>query len=205
VGGGLSAGFPQKEEAAMAAEIVKLVPVRQKLQANTARRALDLLAGSEDLDLQPWQLVLLRRGLSRIAEPAANTSIWPGGFTMISREVTGAVWDWIRNLEAKDRPSEVRHAFDLVLTRDELAERMGIRSDKVSHAMRVLERGGIILAERVKIAGMRGPGVVTWRINPHLAWNGSLQARADAVKTAVPPLLKLMEGGKDAAEKEADR
>ncbi len=201
----------------MAAEIVKLVPVRQKLQANTARRALDLLAGSEDLDLQPWQLVLLRRGLSRIAEPAANTSIWPGGFTMISREVTGAVWDWIRNLEAKDRPSEVRHAFDLVLlnfrqdtgelslTRDELAERMGIRSDKVSHAMRVLERGGIILAERVKIAGMRGPGVVTWRINPHLAWNGSLQARADAVKTAVPPLLKLMEGGKDAAEKEADR
>lgn len=192
----------------MVATVLRLLPARERLKRDRARRMIDLLAGAEGLDLAAWELERVRNALFRVAEPASEAALWPGGYEMISRELTAKVWDWIRGLPGKDRPSEVRHAFDLVLvnlrpdtgevmlTRDEFAERMGVEPMRVTQAMGVLARAGVILRERRKVAGLRGPGVAVYRINPHLAWNGSLAARAAAVKEAEPPLLVLMQGGK---------
>lgn len=192
----------------MVATVFKLVPHRERLRRDRARRMIDLLAGAEGLDLAAWEVERVRNALFRVAEPASEATLWPGGYDMISRELTAKVWDWIRELPGEDRPAEVRHAFDLVLvnlrpdtgevmlTRDEFAERMRVQPNRVTRAMSVLARGGVILRERRKVAGLRGPGVAVYRINPHLAWNGSLAARAAAVKEAEPPLLVLMQGGK---------
>lgn len=145
--------------------------------------------------------------LQRHARPGTEQGLWPGGFTMLSRDQTAAVWDAIRALPADDRPNHVRHAFDLVLlnlrqdtgevmlTRDQLAERIGCAPKHVSTVMGTLERMGVIRRERRRVEGMQGRGMAVYFINPHVAWNGSLDIRkSDAAKTT-PPVLKVLEGG----------
>jgi len=146
--------------------------------------------------------------LQRHARPGTEQSLWPGGFTMLSRDQTAAVWDAIRALPADDRPNHVRHAFDLVLlnlrqdtgevmlTRDQLAERIGCAPKHVSTVMGTLERMGVIRRERRRVEGMQGPGMAVYFINPHVAWNGSLDVRKTEAKDAKAPTLTLMEGGK---------
>lgn len=145
--------------------------------------------------------------LERIAEPDNEGSIWPGGFCMLSRLQTAAVWDAIRALPAHARPNQVRHAFDLVLlnlrhdtgevmlTCDQLAERMGILPRNVSSVMGVLERMGVVRRERRRVPGLRGPGMAVYFINPHVAWNGSLEMRKAEADDTAPPLLRIIEGG----------
>lgn len=147
-------------------------------------------------------------GLHRHARPDTEEGLWPGGFTMLSRTQTAAIWDAIRALPADDRPNQVRHAFDLVLlnlrqdtgevmlTRDQLAERIGCAPRSVSTIMGTLERMGVIRRERRRIEGVQGRGVAVYFINPHVAWNGSLDARKAEAAEVKPPLLALMEGGK---------
>lgn len=145
--------------------------------------------------------------LRRVAHPDSREGLWPGGFVMISRDQTALVWDWIRRLPSKDRPQQVRHAFDLVLlsvdhdtgevrlSRAEMAEAMGCEPRNVSTVMGTLEKAGIIRRERRRLEGVQGPGEVVYFVNPHVGWNGSLEARkAEAAKVS-PPLLRLMQGG----------
>lgn len=139
-----------------------------------------------------------------------DASIWPGGFSMLSRTQTAAIWDAIRALPADDRPGHVRHAFDLallnlrqdtgeiMLTRDQLAETIGCAPKHVSTIMGTLESMGVIRRERRTQEGMRGPGRAVYFINPHVAWNGSLERRQREAKHHTPPLLTIMEGGKPA-------
>lgn len=146
--------------------------------------------------------------LQRHARPDTEEGLWPGGYTMLSRTQTAAIWDAIRALPPDDRPNQVRHAFDLVLlnlrqdtgevllTRDQLAERIGCASKNVSTIMGTLERMGVIRRERRRIEGVQGRGVAVYFINPHVAWNGSLDARKAEAAEVKPPLLTLMEGGK---------
>lgn len=127
---------------------------------------------------------------------------------MLSRTQTKAIWDAIRALPADDRPNHVRHAFDLVLlnlrqdtgevmlTRDQLADEIGCSSDHVSHVMGTLARMGVVRRERRRIEGVRGPGMVVYFVNPHVAWNGSLDIRKAEAAEVKPPLLTVMEGGK---------
>jgi len=146
--------------------------------------------------------------LQRHARPGTEQGLWPGGFTMLSRDQTAAVWDAIRALPADDRPNHVRHAFDLVLlnlrqdtgevmlTRDQLAERIGCAPRSVSTVMGTLERMGVIRRERRRIEGMQGRGMAVYFINPHVAWNGSLDVRKAEAKDVKAPTLTLMEGGR---------
>jgi len=146
--------------------------------------------------------------LQRHARPGTEQGLWPGGFTMLSRDQTAAVWDAIRALPADDRPNHVRHAFDLVLlnlrqdtgevmlTRDQLAERIGCAPKNVSTVMGTLERMGVIRRERRRVEGMQGRGMAVYFINPHVAWNGSLDVRKAEAKDAKAPTLTLMEGGR---------
>lgn len=85
---------------------------------------------------------------------------------------------------------------EVMLLRDQLAERVGCDPHSVTKAMGVLKRLGVIETERRKVDGMRGPGVVAYFINPHAAWNGDLSLRREAADRQPPPLLHLMEGGK---------
>ncbi len=134
---------------------------------------------------------------------------WPGGFATLSPARTKAVWDAIRALDPDERPNQVRHAFDLVilnlrqdtgevmLTRDQLAQEIGCSPDHVSHVMSTLVRLGVITRERQRVEGMRGPGMVVYFVNPHVAWNGSLDVRKAEAAEVSPPMLRLMEGGAD--------
>lgn len=127
---------------------------------------------------------------------------------MISRDQTKLVWDAIRALPPEDRPQQVRHAFDLALLslrqdtgeimmrRDELAEEIGCAPRTVSEIMGVLERLGAIKRTRQKVPGIRGPGVAIYYINPHVGWNGSLDARKAQAEEIHPPVqLELLQGG----------
>jgi len=151
--------------------------------------------------------------LQRHARPSTEQGLWPGGFTMLSRDQTAAVWDAIRALPADDRPNHVRHAFDLVLlnlrqdtgevmlTRDQLAERMSCAPKNVSTIMGTLERMGVIRRERRRIEGVQGRGMAVYFINPHVAWNGSLDVRKAEAADAKPPVLTLVEGKQHATPK----
>jgi len=146
--------------------------------------------------------------LQRHARPDTEEGLWPGGYTMLSRTQTAAIWDAIRALPPDDRPNQVRHAFDLVLlnlrqdtgevmlTRDQLADRIGCAPKNVSTIMGTLERMGVIRRERRRIEGVQGRGIAVYFINPHVAWNGSLDARKAEAAEVKPPLLVLMDGGK---------
>lgn len=146
--------------------------------------------------------------LQKAARPDTEEGLWPGGFTMISRDQTKLVWDAIRALPPEDRPQQVRHAFDLALLslrqdtgeimmrRDELAEEIGCSPQNVSQIMGVLERMGAVRRTRQKVPGIRGPGMAVYFINPHVGWNGSLDARKVEAKDTRPPLqLELIQGG----------
>lgn len=62
--------------------------------------------------------------------------------------------------------------------------------------MGTLERLGVIVRQRRKVAGMRGPGIARYRINPHVAWNGKLEIREEQARQ-VPLPLSVIEGGKE--------
>jgi len=54
----------------------------------------------------------------------------------------------------------------------------------------------VIRRERRKIEGMQGRGMAVYFINPHVAWNGSLDARKAQAQDTHPPMqLELLQGG----------
>lgn len=196
------------------AQIVRLTTKLQRSgQEEAAQAAEQLSLLSEELlkHLPGEARIAISRAtyaLQKAARPNTTEGLWPGGFTMLSRMQTAAIWDGIRKLSSDDRPNQVRHAFDLVLlnlrqdtgevllTRDQLAERIGCAPKNVSTIMGTLEKMGVIRRERRKIEGMQGRGVAVYFINPHVAWNGSLDVRkAQAAETRPPMQLELLQGG----------
>lgn len=195
------------------AKIVRLRTPQQRTERATASEL------AEQLRLIPEELLQQLPGIVRLAisrathglhkhaRPDTEVSLWPGGFTMLSREQTKAIWNAIRALPADDRPHQVRHAFDLVLlnlrqdtgevmlTRDELAAEIGCHAKHVSTLMGTLERMGVLRRERRRVEGMQGPGVAVYIVNPHVAWNGSLDLRKVEAAASKPPLLTIMDGG----------
>lgn len=195
----------------MVARVLKFHTSDQRMRRTTAAALFDQLRLFSDDELPPTARAALMNALHRLSKPDDAESIWPGGFTMLSRQQTAAVWDAIRALPADLRPHLVRHAFDLVLlnlrqdtgevmlTRDQLADAMKVNADHVSRVMGTLEKMGVIRRERRRVEGLRGPGMAVYFINPHVAWNGSLNARKEEAKaTPEPALLRLLEGGKTA-------
>jgi hypothetical protein len=85
---------------------------------------------------------------------------------------------------------------EVMLNRGEIAEKLGQHPDKVSEMMSELEAFGAIIRRRQRVAGMKGPGMVRYFMNPRVATHLSGQDRDKAQADA--PLLRLMEGGKPA-------
>ena len=59
--------------------------------------------------------------------------------------------------------------------------------------MGTLERMGVIRREIRKVPGMRGPGMVAYLVNPHIGWNGSLDARKSEAGKVKQPALRLVD------------
>jgi len=84
-----------------------------------------------------------------------------------------------------------------MLTREEIAENVGIRVSDVSEIMRELVSFGAIFSEREKIAGMRGPGLVRYYMNRHVAEVGSRVTQAELDLIPKPGAkLEVVQGGK---------
>lgn len=89
------------------------------------------------------------------------------------------------------------HTGQVMLTREEIAEQVGIAVQEVSKIMNELVKFGAIFSEREKVAGMRGPGLVRYYMNKHVAEVGS---RATQEELAIIPKpgakLEVVQGGK---------
>lgn len=85
----------------------------------------------------------------------------------------------------------------VMLTRDELADALKVKSDDVSEIMGELVKFGAIFAKRVKVGGMRGPGMAQYFMNPHVAEYGSRRSAEELAQIPLPGFEpKVIEGGK---------
>lgn len=191
----------------MAGKLLRFRSRRDLITRDAAAALADQLRLFPEQQIPAVARAQLLNALQRLTHPDTEQPIWKGSFMMLGRIQCAAVWDAIRKLPADLRPHQVRHAFDLVLlnlrqdtgevmlTRDQIAEEIGTAARNVSTIMGTLERMGVIRRERRAIEGVRGRGMVVYFINPHVAWNGSLEIRKDEADATPPPLLTLMQGG----------
>ena len=78
------------------------------------------------------------------------------------------------------------HTGQIMLTREEIAEKVGIRVNEVTAIMNELVKFGAIFSEREKVAGMRGPGLVRYYMNRHVAEVGSRATQEELSKIPKP-------------------
>lgn len=193
------------------ASVVRLVPKPERITRSAANEAATALMALPSHIVPPFVLQTMLSALHRVTAPDTETASWR--FNMLSPAQAGVVWDAIEKLPSRDQPRTVDRVFKLVLlnlrmdtgevmlTRDQFADRIGCAPREISRAMSVLERLGVIMRERRRVDGMCGPGMVAYFVNPHVAWNGNLTVRGDLAEDVEPPLLKLMQGGKRDDEK----
>jgi hypothetical protein len=81
---------------------------------------------------------------------------------------------------------------EIMLSRLELAEKLRAHPDEVSRVMGELVKFGAIIRRREKVAGMRGPGLVQYFMNPRVATHLG-GAERDRAQDEAPPLLRLIE------------
>lgn len=183
------------------AQIARFLPRQERI---SRQKAADARQAVLDLQLPQPATETILLTIARHSDPSGREK-W--AFHMLQPMQVLTVWDAIRALPGKDRPHQVRHLFDLVLThlewetglviltRDELAERIGTNPDNVSRMMGTLEKIGVIIRERVRMDGMRGRGIARYRINPHVAWHGGLDSREREAEQ-IPLPLTVINGGK---------
>jgi hypothetical protein len=125
-------------------------------------------------------------------EKVADENEWT--FVMLSPAQNEAVVAWL--LDHSSRPQKAvrlwaalfrhlrRDTGEIMLTREQMAEGIGENLPNVSRIMTELEGIGAITRQRLKVAGMRGPGVVRYFMNPNIATHlpktrrGKAQAKA---------------------------
>jgi len=142
--------------------------------------------------------------IKNLTTPAPGTT---EPFVMIRPAQNAAVVDW---LEANSkRPMKAMrvwallfdhlmpHTGQIMLTREEISEAIGIRADDVSQIMNELVKFGAIFSERERVEGLRGPGLVRYYMNRHVAEVGS-RATQDELALIPKPGAKLevVQGGK---------
>ena len=179
------------------ADVTQFVPKAERLKTEQVAKVRQYVL---DLDLPAGATADILVTLQR-HETGGVLAEWR--FNMISPAQCLAVWNAIKKGE---KPHETRDVFDYVLThietntgivtltRDELAEVVGIAPKHVSSAMKRLEDLGVIFRERVRVPGMKGPGKARYRMNPHVAWNGKLERREVTAKQ-VPLPFAVIDGG----------
>lgn len=82
---------------------------------------------------------------------------------------------------------------EITLRRDEMADQLGETAANVSRVMSELEHFGAISRRRVKVGGLKGPGMVIYSMNPRVGTHLAGKERDDA--QAAAPQLRLIDGG----------
>ena len=182
----------------MAAQLIKLRTAKDRLQAAQAQGLRQLVLDFPDLPERAVSEVI-----AAIDRQTVSKSGWT--FVMLSPDQNAAVVKWI--IEHSRRPlvslelwsllfkSLRTDTGEIVQTRDELAELLKVRPTEVSQVMGELASIGAISRRREKVAGMRGPGLVRYFMNPRVATNLTGGAR-DKAQANSAPLLALIEGGR---------
>jgi hypothetical protein len=141
--------------------------------------------------------------IGHIDRQTASRNRWT--FVMLSPEQNAVVVDYLA--EHSKRPlvalklwalcfKHIRNdTGEVLLSREEIAEKVGERADNVSEIMSELVEFGAIIRKRQRVAGLKGPGMVHYYMNPRVATHLEGQAR-DKAQEQAPLLLTLMEGGK---------
>lgn len=175
----------------------------QRLKQDQARtlKAL-LLPFLDDPDYEQEPIHRLLQEVERKTRPDA-----PGEtFIMLKPAQNAAVVDW---LEANStRPMKAMrlwalmfehlypHTGQIMLTRDQIAERIGIRPNEVSEIMGELTRCHAISTERRRLEGVRGPGKVVYFMNKNVAEFGSRATEEELRRIPKPGFApRVIEGG----------
>lgn len=186
----------------MAATLHRLVTRRDRITEEDGQKLREMVGEYPGLpDRLRSELV------AQIDRRTASKNGWT--FVMLSPVQNAAVVAWL--VQNSKRPqvavrlwAELFTAMrtdtgEITLTRDELAERVGETVQHVSSIMTELEGIGAISRRRQRVAGMRGPGMVRYFMNSLVATHLTGAAR-DEAQAAAPPLLVLMEGGRDSEQ-----
>lgn len=128
-------------------------------------------------------------------------------FVMLSPSQNAAVVSYLA--EHSDRPVVAMRLWamcfehlrndtgEIMLRRDEIAEKLKEEPGTISRIMGQLEQIGAIIRRRERVGGMRGPGLVRYFMNSVVGTHLTGVARDNAQADAPPgPLLRIMDGGK---------
>jgi len=171
-------------------------------QAEQVRQALLPFFDNPDFDHDALGRVMVT--IQRITTPAPGTT---EPFVMIRPTQNRAVTLWL--MKNSKRPMKAvniwtllfdhlfPHTGQIMLTREEIAEKVGIRVNEVTAIMNELVKFGAIFSEREKVVGMRGPGLVRYYMNRHVAEVGSRATQEELAIIPKPGVkLELILGGK---------
>jgi hypothetical protein len=179
----------------MPATLHRLRTKRQRLRKEQAQALRQMILEFEGVPDHATKAII-----ATIDRETAAENGWT--FVMLSPAQNRAVVNWL--LEHADRRREAlalwallfehldRHTGMILLTRDEIAEQVGTHPNNISEIMADLESIGAISRQRERVAGMRGPGVVRYFMNPavgtHLVgqMRDEAQAKASRLKLAPP-------------------
>lgn len=196
----------------MAAEIRRLHtrPARLRQDENSRLRQalLPFRDGGDGSKMEREEVrLVVAKALALIDRQTASLNRWT--FVMLSPSQNRIVVDFLASESA--RPSVAMRLWalcfehlrtdtgEIVLTRDDIAEKLGVAPKHVSEVMSELVRFKAISRVRDRVAGLRGPGLVRYFMNPNVATHLSGKARDEAQREA--PMLKLVEGTAHASQR----
>src|SRR4051812_22672067 len=170
----------------MAAQLHRLRTKADRLRSDTAAQLRQLVLEYPGLP---------ERARGEIVAAIDRQTVSEAGWTfvLLSPEQNAAVMRWLRQHSPQPTMALAlwgelftplpRGTGEIMLTRDELAERVGPTPDEVSRIMGELARVGAVIVHRERVAGMRGPGRAVYLMNPNGATNltGAARDKAQAV------------------------
>lgn len=163
-------------------------------QADTLRQAL--------LPFEDQMPEAVRSLIGHLDRQTASRNKWT--FVMLSPEQNSIVVDYLA--DHSERPMVALKLWalcfkhlrtdtgEILLTREEIADKLRQPPQEISRIMSELVEFGAIIRKRIKVGGMKGPGLVHYFMNPRVATHLAGKERDDA-QTEAPPLLRIIEGG----------
>jgi hypothetical protein len=178
----------------MAATLRRLRTKADRLQAEQATELRQLV-----LDYPALPETARRQIVDAIDRQTAAANGWT--FVMLAPEQNAAVVRWLRQRSRyptlapavwAELFTALRHdTGEIMLSRDQLAELVGVPPTNISEIMAELASIGAIITHRERVAGMRGPGRAVYFMNPKVGTHltGAVRDKAQAEA----PKLRLVE------------
>jgi len=194
----------------MAATIYRLRTRPERLRRDEGARIREALIDVQE-GAEPMVSAAIDRLLSVLDRLSASSNRWT--FLMLSPDQNAIVVDYLAS--HSKRPVVAMRLWALLfkhlrtdtgevtLSREEIAAKLGVPVQNVSSLMSELVKFGAISRKREVVAGLRGPGLVRYFMNPNVATHLAGKARDDAQRE-VPPVLQLVGGTVHPAQRKPD-